>query len=116
MNIIKEKINKVRGKKNVTCVTCNDYKLSTKFFSTVSFHVHTLTRGYGRIPGMVAERRAAAGRCGVAYETVSAVASPPHHAVDVPAALRGDGAVEGGVGGGAVQSWSGKKHIWETRI
>lgn len=43
---------------------------------------------------MVAEGRAAAGRCGVAYETVATVASPAHHAVNVAAALRGDGAME----------------------
>lgn len=60
---------------------------------------------------MVAERRAAAGGCGVPYEAVAAIASPAHHAVDVAAALRGDGAVKRGVRGRAVQGWRGGNKI-----
>lgn len=60
---------------------------------------------------MVAERRAAAGGRAVADEPVAAVAGPAHHAVDVAARLRGDGAVERRVRRGAVQRWraGGKK-------
>lgn len=59
---------------------------------------------------MVAERRAPAGCCGVAYETVTTVTSPSHHAVDMAATLRGDRAMERRVWGRAVQGWNGKKH------
>lgn len=69
---------------------------------------HTLTGRYRRAPCVVAEWRAAAGCCGVADEMVTTVASPAHHAVNMAAALRGDGAVARRVWGGAVQSW--RKH------
>lgn len=58
---------------------------------------------------MVAQCRAAAGPCGVPYEAVTTVASPAHHAVDMAAALRGDGAMEWRVWGGAIQGWKKKK-------
>ena len=63
---------------------------------------------------MVAKCRAAAGCCGVAYETVTTVTSPAYHAVNMAAALRGDRAVERRVWGGAVQRWRGgnkTKHL-----
>lgn len=66
-------------------------------------HTHTLTRGDRRVPGMVTERRAAAGGRGVADQAVSAVARPAYHAVDVAARLRRDGAVQRRVRRGAVQ-------------
>lgn len=52
---------------------------------------------------MVAQRRAAARGRAVADESVAAVAGPAHHAVDVAARLRGDGAVERRVRRGAVE-------------
>lgn len=52
---------------------------------------------------MVSQECAAAGCCGVPYEAVTAVTSPPHHAVDMTPSLGRYGAVEGGVWGGAVQ-------------
>lgn len=58
---------------------------------------------------MVAKWCAPAGCCGVAYETVTTVTSPSHHAVDMAATLRGDRAMQGRVWGGAVQGWNGKK-------
>lgn len=64
----------------------------------------TLTSRYRGVPCMVAQWRAAACCCGIAYEAVTAVTSPSYHAVNVTATLRGDGAVEWGVWGGAVQS------------
>lgn len=64
----------------------------------------TLTSWDGRVPRVVAQRRAAAGCCGVADEAVTTVAGPAHHAVNVTTALRRDGAVERRVRGGAVQS------------
>lgn len=77
---------------------------------------HTLARRHRRVPGVVAERCAAAGCRGVAYETVTAVASPAHHAVNMTAALRGDGAVEGGVWRGAVQGCRGRKMLEKQRL
>lgn len=60
---------------------------------------------------MVAERRAAARPRGVAYETIAAVAGPAHHAVDVAAGLRGDGAVERRIRRGAVERCEGGEEI-----
>lgn len=71
----------------------------------------TLTSGNGRVPRVVAQRRTSAHCCGVAYETVTAVARPAHHAVDVTAALRGDGAMERRVRRGAVQCCHRVNHI-----
>lgn len=64
---------------------------------------------------MVSKCRAATGRSGVAYQTVTAVARPPHHAVNVTATLRGDGAVERGVRGGTVPSCSGRNTFRKTK-
>lgn len=64
----------------------------------------TLTGGNRRVPCVVAQWRTAACCCGVAYETVTTVTSPAHHAVNVTTTLRGDGAVERRVRGRAVQS------------
>ncbi len=65
---------------------------------------------------MVALHCAAAGCCGVAYETVTTVASPAHHTVNMAAALRGDGAMKWRVWGGAVQSCNGENRIKKLRF
>lgn len=64
----------------------------------------TLTGGNRRVPCVVAQQRTAACCCGVAYETVTTVTSPAHHAVNVTTTLRGNGAMERRVRGRAVQS------------
>lgn len=73
----------------------------------------TLTRRDTGVPGVVAQRRAAARGGAVADESVAAVAGPAHHAVDVAARLRGDGAVERRVRRGAVERWrmGGKQEV-----
>lgn len=69
----------------------------------------TLTRRNRRVPRVVAEWCAATGCCGVAYETITTVTSPAHHAVNMATALRGDGTMERRVWGWAVQGCNGWK-------
>lgn len=73
----------------------------------------TLTRRDVGVPGVIAQRRAPARGRAVADEAVAAVAGPAHHAVDVAARLRGDGAVQRRVRRGAVERWrvEGKEEV-----
>lgn len=89
------------------------FKRKKTIVFTHTFHTQTnkqtLTRRNRRVPRVVAEWCAVTGCCGVAYETITTVTSPAHHAVNMAAALRGDGAMERRVWGWAVQGCNGGK-------